>query len=569
MGDAHDRRTTQGALLVVALLAAELAGPIADPPAAEAAEPSATANCGRGENLDFDVPSTGFTDGERTVANDTPGLGWTSQTDSITLHRKTDDGEFRHYAHRHSTTSDVISQSFPTLPGDRIAWAIEHSGREGHQSHLQIGAERREMPIDNNAVWITYSGTYEVPDEQARTTTISVEIGVQEYTNIDKVKLDLTCEIAITVRFVGFDGDGGVGDTARFRYEVTNEGSASLQNLVVSDKIGTVISCPSDKETLLRAKDPDDVDNDNRKMTCPGAYKVQQSDVDRGRVTSAATVSADDATEEAAHKVTAAASADSTEIPAGPGLAVSGEKAVVNTGVVAPSDRVDAGDTAMYSFKVTNTGDVTLGSISVSVPGAKTANCPGAPLAPGGSAKCEAVIVLTQAQIDAGSYSGEAKVTATTKRGDVSVPRAVNTTLDSAPAVSLDKMKTAPAGKVTAGGKVSYSFKAANTGNVTLTGLSVADPKTGKVTCPKTTLAPKAPTTFTATYVATPADIAAGIISNKATATATVKAADGKTVTASDSVSFSTGTGKAAAGRIAGKDPVSYTHLTLPTKRIV
>ena len=60
-----------------------------------------------------------------------------------------------------------------------------------------------------------------------------------------------------------------------------------------------------------------------------------------------------------------------------------------------------------------------------------------------------------------------------------------------------------------------------NTGNVTLTGVTVDDPKVGTVTCPATTLAPAESTTCTATYTLTQADVDAGEVVNNATASGT------------------------------------------------
>jgi len=85
---------------------------------------------------------------------------------------------------------------------------------------------------------------------------------------------------------------------------------------------------------------------------------------------------------------------------------------------------------------------------------------------------------------------------------------------------------------------------------VTLSEVSVADPKAGKVTCPQTTLAPGKKTTCTATYAATPADIAAGVIENKATVTAVTPGKKKMTDTGSVSVWV-------AARRIAGTERYS------------
>ena len=94
------------------------------------------------------------------------------------------------------------------------------------------------------------------------------------------------------------------------------------------------------------------------------------------------------------------------------------------------------------------------------------------------------------------------------------------------PALSI--VKTADPTTVTAAGDtVDYSFVVTNTGNVTVTGITVTDTFTAPagpeltVTCPDTTLAPAASTTCTASYTVTQADVDNGSIVNSAVADGT------------------------------------------------
>ena len=75
-------------------------------------------------------------------------------------------------------------------------------------------------------------------------------------------------------------------------------------------------------------------------------------------------------------------------------------------------------------------------------------------------------------------------------------------------------------GRVDAGDTIGYRFVLTNTGAVTLTDVTVADPKTGPVSCPTATLAPGASTTCTADYTITQADVDSGTVNNTATGTA-------------------------------------------------
>ncbi|MGP8060627.1 MAG: beta strand repeat-containing protein, partial [Acidimicrobiales bacterium] len=91
----------------------------------------------------------------------------------------------------------------------------------------------------------------------------------------------------------------------------------------------------------------------------------------------------------------------------------------------------------------------------------------------------------------------------------------------SALAESLTLAKsTTSTGYGAAGQTIPYSYLVTNTGNATLTGISVADNK-NTVSCPTSTLNPGANETCTGTYTITTADMTAGSVTNVATASAT------------------------------------------------
>jgi len=100
--------------------------------------------------------------------------------------------------------------------------------------------------------------------------------------------------------------------------------------------------------------------------------------------------------------------------------------------------------------------------------------------------------------------------------------------------MTLDKQAGTPTGD-RAGDTIAYSFVVANTGNVTLTAVGVADPKVGTVTCPVVALAPGDDVTCTASYTLTQADVDAGVVDNSATASATTPT--GGSVNAGDTTS--------------------------------
>lgn len=130
----------------------------------------------------------------------------------------------------------------------------------------------------------------------------------------------------------------------------------------------------------------------------------------------------------------------------------------------------------------------------------------------------------------------------------VGIGDAVNCTITNTakPAtLSLTKQAGTPVdvnhdGLVDAGDTIAYSFLVANTGQLSIDGITVTDNKVGAVTCPISSLTPGSSTTCTANapYVITAADVAAGSVDNTAGAsgtpqgtTATVDAAQSSTRT--------------------------------------
>ncbi|KKB12532.1 hypothetical protein VE25_06265 [Devosia geojensis] len=106
---------------------------------------------------------------------------------------------------------------------------------------------------------------------------------------------------------------------------------------------------------------------------------------------------------------------------------------------------------------------------------------------------------------------------------------ATDTNVPAAPALTVDKTGTLNDldgdGLIDPGETVSYSFLVRNSGNVTMTGVTVNDPLLANagisVTPGPQTLSPGGTATFTATYTPTQAQIDAGQVSNTATGTGT------------------------------------------------
>jgi uncharacterized repeat protein (TIGR01451 family) len=177
----------------------------------------------------------------------------------------------------------------------------------------------------------------------------------------------------------------------------------------------------------------------------------------------------------------------------------------------------DAGDTITYSFAIKNTGNVTLDPVTVSDPTAGTVTCPAGPLAPGATVLCsDAVYIITPAKVDNGKVDNVATATGTPPSGaNVTSMDDTSTAVNQVPAISVAKSVASIADPDTngrdAGDTITYAFTVTNTGNVSLTGISVSDPLLGTVSCAATTLAAGASTSCSAAdYVLTQPDVDSG-----------------------------------------------------------
>jgi len=172
-----------------------------------------------------------------------------------------------------------------------------------------------------------------------------------------------------------------------------------------------------------------------------------------------------------------------------------------------------AGDEIGYRYEIKNTGNVTLTGITVS-DAPVTVSCPATSLAPGAALTCAGQYPVTAADLDRGSVATTA--TATSQQTQP-VTATVTVAAVQSPALTLSKTATVPLYQA-AGDEIGYRYEIKNTGNVTLTGITLSDaPVT--VSCPATSLAPGAVLSCTGQYPVTAADLDRGSVATPATAT--------------------------------------------------
>ncbi len=290
-----------------------------------------------------------------------------------------------------------------------------------------------------------------------------------------------------------------------YSYVVTNTGNVTLTGIVlVDDNDNNDVSCPA---TSLPP---------NGTMTCTATHTFTQAELDAngspaadsGKVTNTVTASSDEAP----------SATDDLAIP----IVQSPALSVVKSAVPLSYDHV--GQVIAYSYKVTNTGNVTLQGPFTVNDNKVTVTCPAtASLAPGAFITCTAFHTVTQADLDAGRILNVASATngVVTSPPDTALVVAV-----AAPELSV--VKSSPTASLSAPQTVNYSYVVTNTGNVTLTGIALSDDNdNNNLSCPLTTLAPTASMTCTATHTFTQAELdakgspAAGSGQLKNTVTAT------------------------------------------------
>ncbi|UFU02799.1 DUF11 domain-containing protein [Ruania suaedae] len=338
------------------------------------------------------------------------------------------------------------------------------------------------------------------------------------------VELDLPAQPALTVvKTASPEVVSAEGEEITYSFLVTNTGNVTLTDVEVieGEFSGTgdlgEITCPDGAGESLAPEDT---------FTCEATYLVTQADVDAGEITNTATAGG-----------TPPGSDEPIESdPSTSTVAVEQTPALSMVKSASPSDvdSYEVDQAITYSFLVTNTGNVTLTDVEVveleftGTGDLSEITCPdgaGASLAPEDTFTCEATYVVTQADVDAGGIANLAGSTGTPPAGDPvdSPPSLVELPIPAEPGLSVEK-SAAPESVGAEGEEITYSFLVTNTGNVTLSDVSITEQEfsgTGDLSaieCPAATLAPEATTTCSATYVVTQADVDAGEITNTATA---------------------------------------------------
>ena len=302
------------------------------------------------------------------------------------------------------------------------------------------------------------------------------------------------------------DGYGQPGETISYIFVVTNSGTVSITNVGVTDPNVEVIGGP------IPVLNPGDVDN----TTFSGTYTLSQADVDNGEFTNIAITSGIDPDGNEIMEETT----EMTAVPENPGINIiksSMFRDENNDGIAQP------GETIFYSFTITNTGNVTITNITIDDPFIITVGGPIGSLLPGqtDNTTFSGIYTITQSDIDVGEVYNEVLVSAQDPDGTTVTDSDMNDQLlPQDPDISL--LKTGAFqdengdGFGQPGETITYAFTVTNTGNVTLTDVTIIDPLVTIIGTPIAVLSPgqSNSTAFTGIYTISQIDIDNGGFEN-------------------------------------------------------
>lgn len=327
--------------------------------------------------------------------------------------------------------------------------------------------------------------------------------------------ISLTCSLT---GYVDNDSSGSITyqDDLQYQFIVTNSGNVPLSNVHINDNsFGGTISCPAIKLQV------------NASMTCSPTtlHTITLTEANAGSVTANATaLGAYDG------KSYSKSISLSTIIAQNPAITL--DKNLLSYDDNDLSITITEGDALWYGFRITNTGNVSVDTLSVTDDTfALTVNCPTGVIDPGAFADCAAASahIVTTAEASAAYVSNAATASAqfngsTYTNSDTLITTVIPTTPN--PMISLDKSLASyddldSSGSISLGDDLYYQFSVFNSGNVPLLNIQITDITYAiPITCPASFLLPANNMICTAdsTYTISVADAIAGQITNNATA---------------------------------------------------
>ena len=302
-----------------------------------------------------------------------------------------------------------------------------------------------------------------------------------------------------------------LNETVTYTFKVTNSGNVQFTRPIR-------INDPTIGNFTCLTPTAGNVFDINETATCTRTYKIKQSDLDRGFLRNDASAE----TTYGASNLPIGSPSDSVTIRAS-GASQVPELAVTKT--VTPATGAAVGDVLTFRMSVTNTGKVTVSNVTIDDPKLPAVSCSIGSLSPGETSSanaCSGTYTMTQADIDRGGFTNTANANGVAPGGNGVTGK---DSVTAAAATATPKLKVAKTSSSTAfqavGEPITYKFKVTNTGNVSISNITVSDPLIPSFACAVAKLEPGESDDFTceAIYKVKQADIDRGNISNTASVT--------------------------------------------------
>jgi uncharacterized repeat protein (TIGR01451 family) len=376
-----------------------------------------------------------------------------------------------------------------TIPMDTNTLAPGASAN-GSATHLVVEGDL-PGPLTNI---VTVSGTDSQNKAVSATATATVK---------------LTYTAALQVTKTPSASTAAMGETVTYQFSVMNTGNVTVNALTLTDnKLGAI--------TL------------NTALLAPGAiatgsatHTVIETDLP-GPLTNIATARATDSQNK---PVTATATATVTLT----------YRSSMSVAKVPSSTTARVGESVTYTYTVNNTGSITINKLSLSDDKLGAITTAKTTLAPGENTIGTITYTVLEGDLP-GPLTNIVTVAATNSLNQpVTATATATVALTYTASLNVAKVPSSTSARV--GDKLTYTYTVSNTGNVTLTGLTLSDDKIGTITPAKTSLARGETTTGTGTYTVLEGDLP-GPLTNIVTVTATDSQKQPVTTTATATVTL-------------------------------
>jgi uncharacterized repeat protein (TIGR01451 family) len=243
----------------------------------------------------------------------------------------------------------------------------------------------------------------------------------------------------------------------------TNTGDVALTNVTLTDTLTTIQGCNPAMPAPLAP---------GAGITCDATYTVTEADLLTRGMTNVTTATSNQ---------TSSRTASATVYPALPSPKVNltmSAIAVNGDSIEGTVEGLVIGDVVTYELIATNTGNISVIEATISEQsGVTLGECDPAHLAPDDDLRCEATYTITQVDIDRGEFTNTASVSGTAVNdAPVNATATETVRMHQTPALDFEVTDTyMDATEDQPLGSVKYAFTATNTGNTTLTGVTIAE----------------------------------------------------------------------------------------------